>query len=394
VKCRKPLGWPIVAVGSNKTPALPSQSYGTSIPAFRIRNFLHVRPPRLTAIAFSLAAIGVSGIALAAPTLPDAVPRLLGQKPTVVTIEDRAGDPRIEKLLTQPSDLWERIREGFRMPDLFDPHVRSYESWYVERPELFKAILGRARRYLHFIVEELDRRGMPTELALLPIVESGFDPRAMSPAQAAGLWQFIPGTATRFGLAQNERYDGRYDVVASTRAALDYLEFLNGMMKDWHLALASYNWGENAVTRAVERNRLRGAREEFSSLTMPEETRRYVPRLQAIKNLIADPARFGIDLGALPNEPYFQVLPNPRLGERGTMSSETAAKLAGLSPNEFAALNPSWNHPRVSGDLGSGLVLPIERVEQFETGFERWREAQERAAQREPAKPRPRAARR
>ena len=286
-------------------------------------------------------------------------------------LPDAAGHPEIERLLGQPSDLWERIRLGFGMPPLEHPLVTRYEAWYAGKPDLVRAILTRARRYLHFIVEEVERRGMPTELALLPIVESGFDPKALSAAQASGLWQFIPSTGTRYNLEQNAHYDARRDILASTGAALDYLQFLYGQHKDWHLALASYNWGENAVTRAAERSRGRGAEAEFGKLSLPEETRHYVPRLQAVKNLIADPAKFGFDLGELPNEPYFAVIPN-----RADVPLAAAARLAGMSQEEFTLLNPAWKLPRIPGDKGPGLVLPVDRVESFRANFARWEEEQ------------------
>jgi membrane-bound lytic murein transglycosylase D len=290
------------------------------------------------------------------------------------------GHPEIEKMLTRPADLWERVRLGFAVPDLDHELVAVHEAWYAARPDLVRAILSRARRYLHFIVEEVERRGMPTELALLPVVESGFNPMALSSAQASGLWQFIPATGVRYNLAQNEHYDARRDIVASTNAALEYLQMLHGLSKDWHLALASYNWGEEAVGRATERARARGGRAKFGDLALPEETRNYVPRLQAVKNIIADPARFGIDLGSLPNEPYFTVIPN-----RDELPLETAAKLAGMTQEEFAALNPAWNLPRIPGARGPGLILPVDRAEAFRAKLEAWRAAQ---------RPKPRAPRR
>ena len=296
---------------------------------------------------------------------------LLGVPATREVLPDAAGHPEIERILGQPSDLWERIRLGFGMPQLEHPLVTRYEAWYTSKPDLMRAILTRARRYLHFIVEEVERRGMPTELALLPIVESGFDPKALSTAQASGLWQFIPSTGTRFNLEQNAHYDARRDILASTGAALDYLQYLYELHQDWHLALASYNWGENAVARAADRSRGRGAEAEFARLSLPEETRHYVPRLQAVKNLIADPAKFGFDLGELPNEPFFAVIPN-----RADVPLAVAARLAGLSQDEFTALNPAWKLPRIPGDKGPGLVLPVDRVEIFRANFALWEEEQ------------------
>jgi len=165
------------------------------------------------------------------------------------------GNADVEKALAEPVDLWERIRNGFAMPVLEHPLVRAHERSIADRPEQLRAILERGRKYLHYIVEQAEERGLPLELALLPIVESGFNPMAQSPAQAAGLWQFIPGTGTRYGLEQSQHLDERRDVIASTGAAFDYLAKLHSQFGDWQLALASYNWGENAVARSLERAR-------------------------------------------------------------------------------------------------------------------------------------------
>lgn len=294
-------------------------------------------------------------------------------------------NPQIEKLLTQPSDLWDRIRFGFAMPDMDRKLVAQQTAWYAARPELVQAIAQRARRYLHFIVEEVERRGLPTELALLPFIESGFNPMAVSPAQASGLWQFIPETGAKYKLAQGTHYDGRRDVVASTAAALDYLQFLYEYnRRDWHLALASYNWGEGAVGRAVERNRSRGLPETFERLSMPDETRNYVPRLLAIKAIIQDPAAFGIELAAIPNEPFFGVV---RVAE--DLELGLAARFAGMSLDEFLLLNPAFNNKHAPGDAGSGLVIPIDKAEAFHGNLARYREeiARQAAARHRGAKP-------
>lgn len=285
-----------------------------------------------------------------------------------------AGHPAIEKLLTQPANLWERLRSGFAMPALDHRLVAQHEAWYASRPELVRAILTRARLYLHFIAEEVERRGLPTELALLPLIESGFDPMALSPAQASGLWQFIPATATRYNLEQNATYDARRDIVASTRAALEYLEFLHRLYGDWLLALASYNWGEQAVGRVIEQSRARGQPAAFSNLSLPEETRNYVPRLMAIRNIVADPARFGLDLGVLPNEPYFTVVENDL-----ALDLRAAAQLAEMPYEVFVALNPAHNQ-RVASSTGCAcLVLPVENAATFRANLERHREQLERA---------------
>ena len=299
-----------------------------------------------------------------------------------VTLES-AGDPRIEKLLTRPADLWERLRQGFAMPDLDSKLVAVHEAYYAARPELLRGILARARRYLHYIVEEVNRRGLPMEIALLPAVESGFNPMALSPAQASGLWQFIPGTGTRYKLAQTAHFDARRDVLASTGAALDYLESLYKLHRDWHLALASYNWGENSVLRAVERRDARGVRGGgFTGLSMPEETRNYVPRLMALRNIVLEPEKFGLDLGDLPDEPYFA-----RVALELDLDLRLASRLADVPYEDLLALNPGYNRPLAAGAVRSELVVPAEQADFLRQSLERYREerVQERSRGQRPA---------
>jgi len=298
----------------------------------------------------------------------------------LAAIPEAAGDPQIEKLLTQPADLWERLRQGFAIPDLDGPSIAAQEAWWTARPELLRGILGRARRYLHYIVEEVERRGLPTELALLPAVESGFNPMALSPAQASGLWQFIPGTGARYGLEQTPHFDARRDVSASTGAALDYLKSLYAMHHDWHLALASYNWGEQNVLRAVARRGARGS--GFENLSLPEETRNYVPRLLALRNIVLEPGKFGIDLGDLPDEPYFTTV-----ALDVDLDLRLASRLAGVPYEDLLALNPGYNRPLAAGAVHTNLVVPAEQAEYLRQSLERYRE--ERAVQRPPGSRKP-----
>ena len=268
-------------------------------------------------------------------------------------------------LTATPDDLWERIRHGFGMPNLSSPLVLDRQIWYASRPSAIKLMLQRSRRYLYHIVEELERRGMPTELALLPMVESAFNPMAYSRAKASGLWQFIPSTGKTYNLQQNWWYDARRDIVASTTAALDYLQFLYEMHGDWHLALASYNWGENAVARAIERNKARRLPTDYLSLTMPAETRYYVPKLQALKNIVANPAAFSIDLDHIPNEPYFVTVEKTQ-----DIGIRTAAKLAEMPVEELIALNPAYNRPVMTAAQSQALVLPADRAAIFRANLE------------------------
>jgi membrane-bound lytic murein transglycosylase D len=268
-------------------------------------------------------------------------------------------------LTAVPPDLWDRIRTGFSMPNLSSPLVQDRQIWYASQPSYVKRMVERSKRYLYYIVEELEKRGMPTELALLPMVESAFNPMAYSRSHASGLWQFIPSTGKNYNLQQNSWYDGRRDIVASTSAALDYLQFLYEMHGDWHLALASYNWGENAVARAIEKNRAKGLPTDYLSLTMPTETRYYVPKLQALKNLIANPHSFGVDLEPVPNAPYFVTVEKTR-----DMDVRLAAKLADMPLAEFLALNPGHNRPVIVANGTPALVLPADKAKLFLANLE------------------------
>ncbi len=264
-----------------------------------------------------------------------------------------------------PRDIWERIRRGFAMPDLQSPLVLDREQWYAQRPDYFLRMTERSRKYLFHIVEELEARGMPTELALLPFVESAFNPQAVSVAKATGMWQFMPATGRDYDLKQNAFRDDRRDIQASTRAALDYLQRLYAMFGDWHLALAAYNWGEGSVGKALARNQKAGLAAQYTELSMPMETRFYVPKLQAIKNIIAQPAQFGVRLSDIPNHPYFQSVPLPR-----DMDVTVAAKLAEISVEDFRSLNPSANRPVLLAAGTPQILLPWDNAEVFQRNYE------------------------
>ncbi len=257
-------------------------------------------------------------------------------------------------------DLWSRVRSGFQMPDLETDLVRNREQWYASRPDYVQRMTERGGRYLFHIIEEVQRRGMPTELALLPFIESAFNPQAMSSAKASGMWQFMPMTGKHFSLKQNVFRDDRRDVLASTRAALDYLGKLHKMFGDWHLALAAYNWGEGSVQRAIKRNQAEGLPTDYLSLRMPEETRYYVPKLQAVKNIVAKPDAFGITLPSLRNHPYFLSVPIAR-----DIDVDTASKLAGLAMDEFKTLNPQMNKPVILAAGTPQVLLPYDNANLF-----------------------------
>ncbi len=267
--------------------------------------------------------------------------------------------------VTLPRDLWERIRRGFAMPDLQSDLVLDREQWYAQRPDYIGRMTERSRKYLYHIVEETEQRGMPTELALLPFVESAFNPQAVSTAKAMGMWQFMPATGRDFDLKQNAFRDDRRDVQASTRAALDYLQRLYNLFGDWHLALAAYNWGEGSVGRAIARNQRANLATGYTDLSMPMETRFYVPKLQAIKNIIARPAQYSVKLPDIPNHPYFQSVPLPR-----DMDVTVAAKLAEISVEDFRSLNPSAHRPVLLAAGTPQILLPWDNAEVFQRNYE------------------------
>ena len=259
------------------------------------------------------------------------------------------------------NDLWERIRKGFAIADLDDDFVQSQTQWYSSRPDYIDRMTQRSSKYLYHIVEEIERRQMPMELALLPYIESAFNPQAVSHAKAAGMWQFMPATGTYFDLTQNAFRDDRRDVLASTNAALDYLQKLYGMFGDWHLALAAYNWGEGNVGRAIKRNEKQGLGTSYSELTMPAETRNYVPKLQAVKNIIANPEQFKIELPHIENHPYFQVVDLKR-----DMDIDLVARLADVRAEDFRALNPSFSRPTIFAAGTTQILLPWDNAKVFQ----------------------------
>ena len=266
--------------------------------------------------------------------------------------------------MSPPADLWERIRRGYAMPDLNNDLVRDREQWYASRPDYIFRMTERSRKYLFHIVEELEMRNMPTELALLPFVESAFNPQAVSVAKAAGMWQFMPATGRTFELKQNAFRDDRRDVLASTRAALDYLQKLYGMFGDWHLALAAYNWGEGSVQRSMAKNRKQGLDTGYTDLSMPMETRMYVPKLQAIKNIVSRPTDYASSLPKIANHPYFQTVTIRR-----DIDVTLAAKLAEVPLADFRALNPSMDKPVIMAAGTPQILLPWDNAEIFESNL-------------------------
>jgi membrane-bound lytic murein transglycosylase D len=306
--------------------------------------------------------------AASAPAAPMVSVLPAGDLKPITTVETNA---RNVALLVPPADLWERIRRGFKMKDLQDGYVRQQEQCYLQRPEYIGRMSERSRMYLFHFVEELERRDMPTELALLPFVESAFNPQAMSSARAAGMWQFIPSTGRVFDLKQNVFRDDRRDVLASTRAALDYLQKLYGMFGDWQLALAAYNWGEGSVSRAIARNQKMGLGTSYAELSMPNETRMYVPKLQALKNIVANPDAYNADLPVIGNHPYFQTVTITR-----DIDVKLAAQLADVPLDDFKALNPSMNRPIILAAGTPQILLPWDNATIFQRNFEAYKAGQ------------------
>ncbi|HEY5580653.1 MAG TPA: transglycosylase SLT domain-containing protein, partial [Rhodoferax sp.] len=268
--------------------------------------------------------------------------------------------------LAPPADIWERIRRGYGMPNLESELVLDREQWYSTRPDYILRMTERSNKYLFYIVEELERRNMPTELALLPFIESAFNPQAVSSVKAAGMWQFMPATGKSFDLKQNAFRDERRDVLASTRAALDYLQKLHDMFGDWNLALAAYNWGEGSVGRAIAKNKRAGLGLSYTDLTMPAETRLYVPKLQAIKNIVADPLAFKARLPLIGNHPYFQTV-----DIQHDIDVALVAKLAEVTLEDFKALNPSGGSRPVILAAGTPqILLPWDNAIIFQSNLE------------------------
>ena len=258
------------------------------------------------------------------------------------------------------TDLWVRVRRGFAMVDLDNALVLKWQDWYASRPDYVQRMTERGSRYLFYVVEEIEKRGMPTELALLPFIESAFNPQALSVARASGMWQFMPATGKDFDLKQNLFRDDRRDVLASTRAALDYLQMLHKQFGDWQLALAAYNWGQGNVQRAIDRNLKAGLPGTYEQLRMPDETRNYVPKLQAVKNIVLRPQAFAITLPPLENHPYFLAVPITN-----DIDVDVAARLAGVSLEEFQQLNPQMNKPVILAAGTPQVLLPYSAATLF-----------------------------
>lgn len=262
--------------------------------------------------------------------------------------------------IVQSIDLWERIRTGF---DISDPEmeiINRHTKQLVDNPTYVKRVLERSSPYLFYIIEEVEAREMPSELALLPFVESAFNPKAVSPAKAAGMWQFMPATGKYFNLKQNMFRDERSDIIKSTRAALDYLQKLYDQFGDWQLALAAYNWGEGSVSRAINKNKAAKLETDYFSLKMPNETKNYVPKLLAYKRIIENPAKYGFTLPKVENHPYFVTLPVTQ-----DIDVDRVITLSEMTREQFLDLNPSFNKPVIMKGFNQEILLPYGKAEIF-----------------------------
>jgi membrane-bound lytic murein transglycosylase D len=262
-------------------------------------------------------------------------------------------------------DLFDRMRAGFAFDEVHEPAIDQELNWLKNNPDYLDRTFQRAQRYMYFIITEVEARGMPLEFGLLPVVESAYEPFAYSSSRAAGLWQFIPDTGRRFGLKQTWWYDGRRDVFESTRAALDYLQELHDQFDgDWLLAIAAYNVGENTVQRELNANKANHKPADFWHLRLPAETRAYVPKLLALKRMMAEPERYGMEFAPIPNEPYFAVIDTD-----SQMDLKIAAQLAGTSYDDLIALNPGYNRWATDPEGPHRLLVPIDNADAFEVAL-------------------------
>lgn len=275
----------------------------------------------------------------------------------IVKTTDDSGDQLLGS--HQYADLWERIRAGYALPPLDSPLIARQEQWFMNNPEYLQSMVSRAHLYLYYIAEEVEKRGMPMEIALLPAIESAYKPHAYSRARAVGLWQFIKSTGQVYGLKSNWWYDGRRDVIASTQAALDYLEKLHDEFNDWQLALAAYNCGERKIERLVAENKRKGLPTDYASLKkLPRETKNYVPRLMAMANIIADPAKYGLQIASIPNTEYFA-----RIETDGQIDLGVVAKLSDMPVDDLFLINPGYQRWITDPSGPHELLVPADKKE-------------------------------
>lgn len=317
----------------------------------------------------SAAATAVAEGPPALPTIPDPVPVEVAPAPVAPSAaaeaELLAATEAVAEVPAEappPGDLLDRVRRGLALGKHYNSRIDTEADWFARNPQYIERVFTRAAPYLHYIVGEVEARGVPLEIALLPIIESAFQPFAYSRARADGLWQFIPTTGGRFGLKQDWWYDGRRDVVAATQAALDYLTYLHDMFDgDWLHAIAAYNCGEGNVSKAIRRNKAAGKRTDFWNLKLPAETRGYVPRLLAMARIVGDPEVYGLSIEGIPDVPYFV-----KAETGGQISIEVAAELAGITTEQMYDLNPAHHRWATDPTGPHSLLIPVEAAETFQ----------------------------
>ncbi len=304
----------------------------------------------------SVAVVGNSTIAEPTPAVPSEAAQPEIDNPSVAATEITTQDQ---------SDIWARIRAGFAIEPLDSPLVEKEIQWFVNNPEYMQRMMERAKLYLYYIVDEVEKRGMPMEIALLPAIESAYKPHAYSRARAVGLWQFMPRTGRLYGLKANWWYDGRRDVQASTQAALDYLEKLyNDFDGDWHLALAAYNAGEGKIGRMMKYNERKGKSTEYQYLKLKRETQHYVPKLMAMVHIVADPAKYGVQLASIPNEPYFA-----RVDTGSQIDLGVVAKLVDVPVDDLHDINPGYTRWATDPNGPHHLLVPADKKDALIAGL-------------------------
>ncbi|WP_020209655.1 LysM peptidoglycan-binding domain-containing protein [Gilvimarinus chinensis] len=285
------------------------------------------------------------------------------EKP-VPAVQSKSDKPPVSIAKTSSTvdqDLWDRIRSGFSLGPYDQKQLDQYVDWYANHPEYIERVFTRGQRYLYHIVEKTEAQGLPLEIALMPVVESAFDPFAYSYATASGMWQFMSGTGREYGLKQNWWYDGRRDIIDSTDAALAYLERLHKLFDDnWLHALAAYNTGQGRLQRSINRNAKAGQPTDFWSLSLPRETRAYVPQLLALSKIIANPAEYDIELPEIPNAPYFVAVDID-----SQLDLARASELANISMDELYLLNPGYNRWATDPEGPHRLLIPSAHAEGF-----------------------------
>jgi membrane-bound lytic murein transglycosylase D len=318
-------------------------------------------PPPLTGPAASAAAAAAAqpGVPSGATPITPPADGSADTSANPAASSDLNGPPSNSLVTAKPADLFQRIRNGFKLQDVDEPAVDSQVNWLANHPDFLSRTWGRAGLWLYYIVGQLEQRNMPTELALLPVIESAFEPYAYSRASAAGLWQFISDTGRRFGLKQDWWYDGRRDPIAATNAALDYLQTLHDEFGgDWLLAVAAYNCGELLVSRSIQRNQRLGLPTDFWHLRLPRETRGYVPELLAMRRLVENPGRYDLDFTPIPDTPYFVTVTTP-----GPVSLAVVAQLTGVSIDDLYELNPAFLRPQTDPEGPYRVLVPTDAAE-------------------------------